>query len=528
MWFLWLVLLLMGAALARIQLKPEIERNFSGWGTVLVFFLGAVLALVWFLFLSRFPAKWRWWTGGVVLVGIVGFKIMVRVDGTADGRGMPNFVWRWTPESDGGHNAALAQATTSAVVTNVPTPPMALDTPQFMGPERNGVWPDPGLDPDWAAHPPRQLWRQPTGSGWSSFAVVGGRAYTQEQRGNQEMVSCYELLTGKLLWSHANQARFYQWQGGEGPRATPTVSGGHVFAYGATGILNCLDAINGQLLWSHSVLEENHLRNIEWGLSCSPLVYDDKVVVTGGGRMSTGGDADQAPLGPVMYAFERTTGKLLWKSDDAQATYDSPILATVAGRRVIACVNAFPFTLYDAGTGEVLASYHWSDAKWPRAAQPTVLDGDRIFLTAGYGIGCVMLHFSADAAGKLQIDEVWKNNKLKAQFNSVAVRDGNLYGLDDGMFACVDGATGQRKWKEGRYGSGQSILVGHYAVVQSEPGALALLEVGPDSGKELSQVPALSCKTWNFPTLAGRYLLTRNDREVVCYELATKPTTAKR
>ena len=467
--------------------------------------LALLLTGLWFLLLSRFPGRVRLATALVLVVGWFGFKKLTRMESAVDGRGLPHFVWKWTPR----HEAKIHDQT-SAAHAAVTVPQGASDVPQFYGPKRDGIVHDANLARDWKVAPPKLLWRQPIGIGWSAFSVVGGRAYTQEQRGEDELVTCYELISGRLLWSHANHVRFVEWQGGDGPRATPTVDGGSVFAIGGTGVLDCLDAMTGRLIWSHDVLKENNLPNITWGKSCSPLVYDDRVVVTGG-------DA----AGPTVLAFNKTTGGPLWKAGAHRAGYASPVLVTLAGRRVIVSLNAGTLTIHDAATGDVLLDYLWKDVKWPIAAQPAVLDGDRIFLTAGYGMGCLMLQIKAGADGRMEAVELWRNNKLKAQFNSVAVRDGFLYGLDDGSLACMDVATGERKWKDGRFGSGQSLMVDDMLLVQSEQGPVVLVEARPDGYHELGRIDALKSKTWNHPTLAGRYLLVRNDQEAMCFELPT-------
>jgi outer membrane protein assembly factor BamB len=383
-----------------------------------------------------------------------------------------------------------------------------VDVPQYFGPNRTGVVKDARLGRDWKSAPPKELWRQPIGAGWPAFAVVGGRAYTQEQRGEAECVTCYDLLTGRLIWAYSNAVHFTQWQSGDGPHATPTVDQGRVFTMGATGVLDCLDAGTGRHIWSHNVLAENNLPNLIWGVSDSPLVFEDTVVVTGG-----------LANGPTVLAYGRSDGKALWRAGMDKASYASPMLATLAGRRVVLSCNAASLTAHDPASGEVLLNFPWTSDKWPKASQPVVIEGDRVFLSAGYGSGCVLLSVKAGADGKLVATPLWKNMRMKTQFNSVAVRDGFLYGLDDGMLACVDISTGERKWKEGRYGAGQSLLVDDLALIQSETGDVVLAEATPDSGRELGRIPALKGKTWNHPTLAGRYLLARNSEEAVCYEL---------
>jgi outer membrane protein assembly factor BamB len=507
-------LVLIGIIVARSL--PELERNFKNWITAAIILLGLILTSLWFLFLSRFPWRWRLITLAVVGLAVFGGRKMVRVAGTVDGTGLPKLAWRWTPDRPALKFEKAEPAPEDARVATE-KPKDSADVPQFFGPERTGVVHGANLLPDWTSTPPKQLWRQPIGAGWSAFAVVGGRAYTQEQREEEEAVTCYDLLTGRLLWAHSNPAHFYEWQGGHGPRATPTVVGDRVFSIGATGILNCLDANTGKAIWSREVLKENKLENLVWGVSASPLVLEDQVVVTGANAE-----------GPTLLAYRRTDGEPLWKSGSDKASYSSPILATLAGRRAILCVNAGSLVGSDPATGEILFKHPWADDKRPLASQPVVLSGDRIFVSAGYGIGCALLQVQADASGKLSATQVWKSIRMKTQFNSAAERDGYLYGLDDGMLACVELATGERKWKGGRYGSGQTLLVDDLVIVQSEQGPVSLAEAKPDGFKELGRIAALSSKTWNHPTLAGRYLLVRNSEEAICYELPILAKTAAR
>lgn len=487
-----------------VQLQPELERNYKSWMISAVVLLAVLLTLVWFFCLSRFPGRLRVISlVALVLIGL-GLSQSLRLAGTVDGTGLPKFAWK----SASPPTAAFAAASGVADLAAPERVEGQADVPQFFGPNRDGVVTGAKLARDWNAAPPRELWRQPIGAGWSAFAVVGGRAYTQEQRGEMELVTSYELGTGRPLWTHSNQARFFQWQGGEGPRATPTVDRGQVFAIGGTGILDCLDAATGQLVWSRSVLTENNLENLTWGVSASPLVFEDTVVVTGG-----------MTSGPTVLAYRRSTGAPLWKSGSDKASYASPILATLAGKSVVLSVNAASLTAHDPATGEMLLDFPWSADKWPRASQPVVLAGDRVFLSAGYGIGCLLLEVKASPDGKLAATQLWKSLRMKTQFNSATARDGFLYGLDDGLLACVEISSGERKWKDGRYGSGQTLLVDDLILIQSERGAVVLAAASPAGFQELGRISALSSKTWNHPTLAGRFLIVRNDKEVACYEL---------
>jgi outer membrane protein assembly factor BamB len=501
LWFLVVVALLAAAAIGIVRLQPELERNIKGWITIAISGLALVLVLLWFALLSRFSWRLRLITLAMIGVAGFGFSKSVRIAGTTNSIGFPKLTWKWTRDP-APLDAAPKLAAGVVNTTDIP------DVPQFFGPNRDGVVTGARLARDWAASPPRQLWRRPVGAGWASFAVVGGRALTQEQRGEAEAVTCYDVRSGEPVWVQSHAAHFHQWQAGEGPHATPTIDRGRVFAIGATGILECLDAATGARVWSRNVLRENGCENLEYGVSASPLVFDETVVVTGGQSDS-----------PTVLAYRREDGQPLWRANAGRASYASPVLATLAGRRVVLSLNAESLTAHDPANGDELLRFPFGEKRVPKGAQPVVIGGDRVFLSAGYGTGCVLIQVKAEA-GKLAATQLWKTPRMKNQFNSVAVHDGFLYGLDDSVLACVEIATGERRWKDGRYGSGQSLIVDDLILVQSEPGFVALAEARPDAFRELGRIEALSSKTWNHPVLAGRYLLVRNDREAACYELA--------
>ena len=491
--------------------QPEMERNFKGWLTAAIPLLVFLLNLGWFFLNPRFSRKTRLAGFATLLVLAYGARLALRVDGTLDGTGLPRFTWKWTGRESVIPAAAASNGNVPPAIPEDSRLTATAEVTQFLGNGRIGSIPDPGLSTNWTTQPPRELWRRAIGLGWSAFAVVKGRAYTQEQRGAQEWVTCYNLLTGAPVWEHGDTTRFVEWQGGDGPRATPTVHDGRVYALGATGLLNCLDAATGKPLWQRSVLAEHQLGTNEWAVSASPLIVDSLVVVTGG-----------RGAGPTLIAYDRKTGAPVWKSGDDNASYASPILTSLAGRRVIVSNNARSVTATETDTGKILLDHPWGSPKWPKASQPVVLGDDRIFVSGGYGMGCQMIRFQTNSDATLKSDVEWKGVSLKTQFNSVALRDGHLYGLDDGLLACVNAGTGKRVWKDGRFGSGQTLLVGNLILVQNERGSVHLCSASPDGFQEFASIPALTSKTWNQPTLAGRFLLVRNDREAACYELPGK------
>jgi outer membrane protein assembly factor BamB len=469
--------------------------------TLMSLVLTLLLLAGWFLFLSGFRRRTRL-LGVTALVAVLAtLYFTLRIDGFS-GDMVPQLAWSWQPKKDRllddlpePAGARVDLATTSAG-----------DFPQFLGPQRRAVVTGVRLDRDWSARPPRPLWRQPIGAGWSAFAVVGHSAVTQEQRGDKELVVCYDLLTGRVQWTHTDRARFSEVMGGDGPRATPTLAGGRVYALGATGLLHCLDGATGAVVWSRDVLADHQTSNLPWGKSSSPLVFDDRVVV------SLGESTDRC-----LAAYHRDTGQPLWHAGRDKASYSSPVLATLAGKRQIVSVNAQSVTAHDPADGQILWEYAWP-GEMPKCSQPVPLDGDRVFLSTGYGIGCVLLQVKADG-DRLAVTEIWSNRNLKTRFTNVAVRNGFVYGLDDGILACLDLATGKRKWKDGRYGHGQVLLVEDVLLVQAESGDVVLIEADPEAHRERARFAALRGKTWNNPALAGRYLVVRNDQEAACYEL---------
>jgi outer membrane protein assembly factor BamB len=350
------------------------------------------------------------------------------------------------------------------------------------------------------------VWRQPIGLGWSSFAIAHGRAVTQEQRGENELVVCYDPFNGRALWAHTNKVRFSEPLGGDGPRATPTLVSNRVYALGATGILDCFALSDGTLVWSRDTLKEAGASNLVWGKSSSPLVFNDLVVVSGGDS------------GPLLLAFNKNTGALVWRGGNGSSSYASPVLANVGGRTQILSVNAQSVTGHDPEDGAVLWDYPWPGG-FPKCSQPVAIGPDKVFISAGYGVGCALLQLKAQPDGRLETSEVWKNRNMKTQFANVAVRDGFIYGLDEGILACVELETGKRRWKDGRYGHGQMLLVEDVLLVQMESGPVALVEANPNAFHEIARTPALKSKTWNNPALTGKYLLVRNDQEAICFEL---------
>jgi outer membrane protein assembly factor BamB len=440
---------------------------------------------------------------------VAAFRSLLRYEGSADGSAMPSLAWRWQKQQSLPqlHSTAIAAAVLS------PTPPGVADMPRFLGPTGDGILPEPDWQTDWKAHPPREVWRIQVGDGWAGFAVAGGRALTQEQRGTEEYVTCYDISTGKLLWSHADTTRFDEPMGGIGPRSTPTVDVAQstVFTMGAKGLLNCLDLTTGKVRWSKDILKESGTtKSPEWGKSAAPLIVGENIVCSGGDN------------GTTLMAYRRTDGLLTWKAGDDGGSYSSPVFMTLAGREQILSVNSNSVTGHDPASGSVLWKFDWP-GMFPKVCQPVQVTPERILITTSYGLKSHLLEIKPGADGKMTVASVWAGSAPRTKFSSASVFSTHAYALDEGTFCCVDLATGLRGWREGRYGFGQQIRLGeHWMLVQAEKGFVALVKANPERLEEVSRLEALHGKTWNPPTLAGRWLLVRNDREAVCFELPAK------
>jgi outer membrane protein assembly factor BamB len=378
------------------------------------------------------------------------------------------------------------------------------------------------LATDWDAEPPKKLWRQPIGAAWSGFAVAAQHAVTQEQRGENEAVVCYDLQSGAVLWLHTDAGQYKTAIAGEGPRATPTIHNGKVYTLGATGVLNCLELTTGKPVWQRHIaidagldldapvdqsgLSSNRNKAKEWGYASSPLIVDDKVVVSAGGES-----------GKSLFAYDTTSGEPVWSGGNSRAGYSSARLAKLHGETQILIFNQNGLSAHSPQNGSVAWEFDWS-APFPHVSMPVTLPGNRILLSLGYGKGSKLLQVDFDG-GVFSATELWKSIRMKAKFTNLVFHDDHIYGLDDGMFACIDAERGHRKWKDGRYGHGQILLRGSHILVMAENGDVVLLEANPEKQVELTKFAALDGKTWNPPALVGDYLLVRNHREAACYKL---------
>ena len=375
--------------------------------------------------------------------------------------------------------------------------------PGFRGPHRDDIIPGVRIKTDWTASPPVALWRRPIGPGWSSFAVSGGLIYTQEQRGADEVVACYKLTTGEPVWAHRDTARFWESNGGPGPRGTPTLHNGRVYTFGATGILNVLNAVDGSVVWSHNAASDTGMEVPHWGFASSPLVVDDVVIVATSGRLA---------------AYDLATGANRWTGPARGVSYSSPHLVTINGVAQVLLLSEPGVTSVALADGTLLWEHAWPG--YPIVQPALTADGD-ILISVSDSSGTRRLGVARGPAG-WAVQERWTSNGLKPYFNDFVVHNGHAFGFDGSILACIDLKDGKRVWKGGRYGNGQLLLLADQDVllVTSEEGELALVGATPDQFRELARFPALEGKTWNHPVLAGDVLLVRNGEEMAAFRLS--------
>jgi outer membrane protein assembly factor BamB len=495
--------------LALIGTKRIVHESIAGGGMGMLLYMLAIpvmsLALVaWAVITRRFSAGRRRIAFVVALLLACGVFTIIRTGGlTAE---FDNDIhWRWskTPEQ-----LLLAQANEETAATT-PAPPPAITTktegdwPGFRGSQRDSIVHGVRIKTDWTASPPVQLWRRPVGPGWSSFAVHDGRFYTQEQRGDDEIVACYDVATGKLVWRHGDRARFWESNGGAGPRATPTISNGRVYSQGGTGIVNVLDAATGNVVWSRNAVTDTGAKVPGWGIAGSPLVVNDMVVVAAAGN---------------LVAYDLATGKPRWTGPAGGTGYSSPQLVTINGVQQIVLLNSNGATSVAAADGKVLWQHAWSGVP---IVQPAATSTGDVFISVSDSSGLRRLAV-AQGSGGWTVQERWTSEELNPWFNDFVIHKGQAYGFNGSTLTCIDLENGNLKWKGKRYGYGQMVLLSDQdlLLVISEQGGLALVKATPEQFTELAEFPALEGKTWNHPVLAGDVLLVRNDHEMAAFRLS--------
>jgi outer membrane protein assembly factor BamB len=550
-------------AVAVIAIKPLVHASISNGFMNRMFYVYAAPASVapalvlWAVFSRRLSTRARWATMIATIFLACALWMLLRTNGITGDAGA-QLAWRWTqtaeerllakgeesvaaptpadapadadkaaaavqppaaPLTPATEPATAAAATgdvsmpkTAAALTPAPAaspvgaPAMArVDWPGFRGSARDGIVHGVRIGTDWSSGPPVKMWQRPIGPGWSSFAVQGDLLFTQEQRGDEEMVVAYRVHTGEPVWRHRDAARFWESNGGAGPRGTPTLHNGRVYALGATGILNVLDAGNGASVWSRNVASDCQKQIPMWGFSSSPLIVRDMVVVAAAGKLA---------------AYDLATGKPRWFGPNGGGGYSSPHLATIGGLEQIVFLSAKGVTGINLADGSELWQYAWEGTP---ILQPALTSDGDVLVASGDAMGGMGIKRLAvtHASDSWSVAERWSSSGLKPYFSDFVVHNGHAFGFDGRILSCIDLKDGTRKWKGGRFGQGQLVLLPDQdlLLVVSEEGELALVSATPDKFTEVARLPGIEGKTWNHPVVVRDTLFVRNDQEMAAFKL---------
>src|SRR6185295_10924620 len=493
--------------LALIGTKRLVHESIAGGAMGMLLYVLAIPVLsmglvLWATITRHFPAAKRRLAFVPMLVLCCGVFMVLRTGGlTAEFNNDLHWRWSRTPEQ-----RLLALASEQPASSNASA---ATSTESgwsgFRGPQRDGSVHGTHIKTDWSASPPVELWRRPIGPAWSSFAVQNGRFYTQEQRGEEEVVSCHDITTGKPIWRHSDNARFYESNAGAGPRATPALSNGRVYTQGGTGIVNVLDAGTGDVVWTHNSVNDTGAKVPGWGIAGSPLVVNDLVIVAAAGN---------------LVAYEAATGKTRWLGPAGGTGYSSPQLLTTNGIQQIVLLRSTGVESVSLTDGKLLWEHAWEGVP---IVQPAVASNGDLLISVSESSGLRRLAVGQGSGG-WTTQERWTTEDINPWFNDFVVHKGYAFGFDGSSLVCVNLEDGKLKWRGKRYGYGQLVLLPEQDVllILSEQGELALAKATADQFTELAHFPGLEGKTWNHPVLVGNVLLVRNDHEMAAFRLSSE------
>ncbi len=378
---------------------------------------------------------------------------------------------------------------------------------QWLGPDRNGISSETGILKAWPAEGPQVLWRAVSGDGYSGMSISAGKLYTSFGVDADEAMVCVDVRTGEELWRYRMDSKFTN-QFGHGPRSTPTVDDGLVYNVSASGQLVAVDAGKGTEVWKHNLTKEYGAKIPTWGISTSPLVYGEMLLVDVGGSGNHG-----------FMAFNKKSGKIAWETRTGLPGYSAPITVEVAGVKQALNFTGNSLISVNPETGKQYWSYPWQTSYDVNAATPVFIAPDKVFLSSGYDTGGAVLQMSA-ANGSVSVKEIWKSRAMRNHFSTSIYLDGHLYGFDEGTLRCIDATSQEKKWAKRGLGKGSLIYADGHLIVLSERGKLVLVEAKPGEYVEKASAQLLKGRCWTVPTLVGGRLYIRNQKEMLCLQFS--------
>lgn len=448
-----------------------------------------------------------------VLLAFAGFAVslFLRSDGmTGDYKFSFHSRWKQTAEDAmlAAQQPATPQAATQLETSSLTNSLARPEWSEFRGADRAARSLAPKISTNWNTQPPKLLWKIPVGPGWSSFAVAGRMLFTQDQRGPKETVVCYDADSGREIWKTEFDGRLDDPMGGPGPRATPTLANGALYVVGSTGTFLRLNPVTGEIVWKKELTKVAESKVPGWGFSSSPLVVGSVVVVYGGGAGEKG-----------LLAFDTASGDLRWSVPCPENSYGSPQVNNILGEDSILMFSNSGLVLLDPANGKARLNYEWKITPY-QAVQPHVVGNDTILLPTVMNAGTRAIRVKK-SNGQYTPEELWTSRQLKSDFVDLVTYQGHAYGNDGSLLTCIDLKTGERKWKGGRYGKGQILLLENSGLllILSEQGQVVLVAADPSEHREIAVFPALEGKTWNHPVLVGDRLYVRNSQQAAAYQL---------
>lgn len=380
--------------------------------------------------------------------------------------------------------------------------------PRFRGPEGTGISKEEGLLERWPEGGPEELWRIPIGVGYSGMAVSDKRVYLLDSDEDSEFLLCLDAKNGERLWQRRAGPLYTGGYGyGAGPRSTPTIDGEVVYALTASGNLVAASASDGKILWSLDLKNEFGFREPEywWGYCMSPFIEGELLLLQAGG---TGNNS--------IVALNKNSGKVVWTCHSDFQAYSTPILIDFDGERQFVFVTAQNVVAVSP-SGEIHWNYPWGGSNI-KVAMPILVPPDKIFVSAAYGIGAVLLQMK-QSGDSTTVSEVWQSKVMNNHFHTSILLGQHIYGFDNGTLKCIEVATGQQLWAKRGLGKGSLIYADGHLIVLSDRGKLVLVEANPNQYFEKSSVQVLRGRCWTPPTLAGGKLFLRNQKEMICLNI---------
>lgn len=381
----------------------------------------------------------------------------------------------------------------------------AADWPRWRGPQFNGISPESDWRTQWPAGGPPVLWKAQVGIGYASLSVSQGRLYTMGNTEETDSIYCLDAATGRELWRHSYACSSKDPNGYPGPRCTPTVDGERVYAVSRQGHFFCLESATGKVIWSKDFPRDYGAKVPTWGFAGSPLIEGEAVIVEVGGA------------GTSVMAFDKRTGRELWRAGEDAIGYSSIVPFDHRGERSLAIFNAAGLVGRRAADGRELWRYPWKTSWDVNAATPLVADG-KVFISSGYNKGCALLDLSG-----AEPRVVWEHRRMRNHVATCVLWQGHLYGFDENQLKCLDWTTGEEKWADRRYGKGSLVLAGSHLIVYSDRGRVAVVKPSPDELIEIASHQVLEGKdTWAVPVLANGRLYCRSMQDLVCLDLRAR------